>query len=110
MGGLAALIVADDGGPSLGVCGWWLPGWLPEVSLVSLMFERPNIVTIPRPEAYIRAGPVVAGANQCDVLDGAANPGGPAREVVGVQRQDRTGVKALTRREVWAPREMQAAP
>jgi hypothetical protein len=77
-------MVAGRGGPPFGVCDWWLPLWLPEVSLVSLMFERSNIVTIVRPEAYIRAGPLVADANQYDVPGGAGNPGEPAREMVGV--------------------------
>jgi len=75
MGSLAALIVAGGGTTSPSVCGWWLPGWLPEASLGSLMFERSNVVTIPRPEGHIRAAPVVANANQHDVPDGAVNPG-----------------------------------
>jgi hypothetical protein len=47
MVGLAALIAAGSGTPSPGVCGRWPPDWLPGVSLVWLMFEPSNVVTIP---------------------------------------------------------------
>jgi hypothetical protein len=42
---LAGIIEAGPGLASLGIRGWWLPQWLPRISLASLMFERSNVVT-----------------------------------------------------------------
>jgi hypothetical protein len=40
---LSGLMNAGRGLASPGICGWWLPRWLPGISLASLMFERSNL-------------------------------------------------------------------
>ena len=45
---LAALMATGCGLAQPNVWRRWLPGWLPAISLASLMFEPSNIVSNPR--------------------------------------------------------------